>query len=183
MSGVGDLRKRRLPKGSAELRLWSGFGPSMTEAYLFAYDGRGWKASKLLSALPWYKRLRYRMELPAPKAGWMAFWRRLEGLGVWTLPDWADVPTKGHGTNVQLDGIVYFVETQRNGVYRAYSYVNPQDATFPQARRFMAITRYVESQFPPDPAWPKDWKKRVGWEEEPVRKRENGTSQIEIPGR
>lgn len=188
-SGVDDLRKRLLQRGQSELRLWNGFGPTMTSAYVFVFDGRGWTATKLLPALPWYQKRRYRIDLPAPTAGWKSFWRRLELLGVWTLPDMHDIPPrprsesdpKGLG-HIMLDGSAYFVETQRRGVYRAYSYTNPEEASSPQACRFVEINRFVGSQFPPDPEWPKDWRKRAGLEEEPIRHRDGGDSTIKIPG-
>ena len=141
-SGFPDLRKRLLPVGDVEVRYWGGFAWG-TRGLVFQRRAGVWSATKVMTRGGEKAR-----RLPAPKSGWPAFWRRAEGLGIWTLPDEAEIKDRKGYAKI-FDGYSTLVETQRKGMYRAYGYDNPTHQTdWRYAKPMAALDRLIRAEFP-----------------------------------
>jgi len=69
-----------------------------------------------------------------------AAWEKVIELGVLTLPDESALASDG---KYILDGVMYVVEVQRDGVYRTYSYGNPSDHEYREATQVLAIAHVL----------------------------------------
>ena len=138
---LGRLDRHLLPKGDAEVRLWSGFSWT-TDGLVLKRRGGRWTALRMGDA-PNTGPFR----INPPRDGWPAFWAQAGRLGLWTLPDQNEVRDP-RGPNDISDGTSTLVELQRDGAYRAYGYNNPAAQTaWPPARPMAALDRYVRRQF------------------------------------
>jgi hypothetical protein len=70
---------------------------------------------------------------------WAALWRRLDSLGVWTLPNEDQLPRFG----MTLDGFVLTIEMFDGTNYRLIRHGNPDPASSPEAARAAQIARLV----------------------------------------
>lgn len=157
--GLIDLRRARLPKGDEELRLWD-YGWTVETVILRRRAG-AWSAVRV--SAQWTQlsgSKRYRLvptppeNVSAPPEGWPKFWKRVETLRAWTLPDQSQLPPIRRGlvatdAHIVTDGHAIEVETQRNGIYRAYFYTNPDiGKQGPNSDRIVALDRLLLSKFP-----------------------------------
>lgn len=146
-AGFGDLRKKDLPPGDEEMRVWGGFGKTFLQGTILRKVGGHWIAMRLLSESHRGKRRDWTKVYPGPKKGWPAFWARAESLGIWTLPDDSTLPQAGRQS--VRDGYSIVVETQRGGKYRVYAYENPRAQTqWTSAARILLIGKLLGSEFP-----------------------------------
>jgi hypothetical protein len=74
-----------------------------------------------------------------PCASWESAWLELLELGLMDLPDSTELP----GEQSVEDGVAYVIELQSQGKYRTYHYSNPNDQTWPEARRIEKIIDVV----------------------------------------
>ena len=146
--GFGDLRKHRLPKGDAEVRVWGGFGLTNLGGTILRRKGGVWTAVRLIGGVPGTRFPSKKATYTAPKEGWPVFWRKMDALHLWTLPDESTLPQKDRHT--VFDGFSYLVETQRDGRYRAYAYANPEfQKQWPEAAKMVSLAKLLETAFPP----------------------------------
>jgi len=153
--GVPDdllVLRRRGDRTSGEVWLW--WGPDGADQV--AEDGAGWqrhagefgcpaarwvwdaapgRAGDRMATLTCRATLR-----PAPD--WRRLWRRLDSLGVWTLPDADELPRPAWLT---LDGVTLTVETFDGARYRRVEHANPDGRTSPEAARAAAILGEVQA--------------------------------------
>src|SRR5688572_18821071 len=84
-SGNVPLRKKPLPAGDVEIRIWRS-SMSPFEGVIFERSQNVWSAAHLISddiARPTQTNIKV---LPEPKGGWLALWERLSVLGLLELP-------------------------------------------------------------------------------------------------
>ena len=129
-AGWTPLREKALEGDAAEVRVWVGFGLSSLQGVRLWREDGTWAAEGLgeqhlvmedqvAAGLP-----------PMPLPGDVdALWRRLEELGVPTLPDGDAVYRNG-----MRDGVGYFFELADAAGYRCYLYSNPDQTDAPRAK-------------------------------------------------
>src|SRR5262245_4998535 len=133
-TGWTPLRQVEIPNGSIEVRLWSGFGLSGLDGLLLRRDGNQW--------LGLYTSNGVKAREVHPKTSWNALWKRVEALGILTLPDSSTLP----GEQMVLDGISYVVEINDGKVYRTYYYGNPQYQVWPEAENIIEIVKTLKGE-------------------------------------
>jgi hypothetical protein len=132
-NGLTPLRQMDIADGAIEIRVWAGFGLTPLRGVLLQRNGDKWSgrhvpgddAHKLI-----------------PKASWVAIWKRVEALGILTLPDASILPNEVF----VLDGMSYVVEINDGKLYRTYHYGNPEHQTWPEARRIIEIWEALQAE-------------------------------------
>ena len=128
-AGWTPLRQMDIPNGAIEVRVWSWFGFWGSEGLLLRRDGDQW--------LGLYTRNGFEVREVHPETSWNALWKRVEALGILTLPDSSTLP----GEADSLDGIGYVVEINDGKLYRTYHYDNPQGQEWPEAEKIIEIVK------------------------------------------
>src|SRR5262245_16727868 len=124
MAGLTDLRASALPAGDLEARVWvEWFGRGLGMVAL-RRDKGVWGAIQIRPTV-WDRTENLIETYPEPSQGWDEFWDRLVAEGFLALPDYSCLKDYGE----VLDGIYYFVEFNVDGLYRCYSYSNPDYQT------------------------------------------------------
>lgn len=82
-----------------------------------------------------------------PKSGWGKFIGKLTALGIYTIPDYHQIP--GYGNTIHTEEVDYNVEIGSLRYYRMYSYPTPRERIdkFDEAKRFMQIIKFVKKEF------------------------------------
>jgi hypothetical protein len=132
-----------LPKDDLELRIWNGFGLTALEGFVLRRKSGQWTAIHLDGIRSKLPKQQYQRRLPAPKSGWDECWRRLVEMGIFTLPDAAEIECSG----LMHDGMSYVVEINHEFTYRTYMYDNPSYAKCEQAQRMISIANFIAEQF------------------------------------
>ncbi|HEX6168744.1 MAG TPA: hypothetical protein VFZ33_03555 [Chitinophagaceae bacterium] len=92
--------------------------------------------------------------LGVPRSGWLGFIDTLKQLGLFTLPDYHDVPgyAKSH---TSTHATFYNVEIATEKSYRIFSYLGPATRTkqFKEAEKFMKIMSFIKNEF----IFPEPW--------------------------
>jgi hypothetical protein len=84
-----------------------------------------------------------RKELGEPHSGWKDFYQKLENLGVYNLPDFE----KSTNYPVDTDSGGYSIEFATKTKYRRYGYPSPKGQQTDDAKKFVRIIEFVESEF------------------------------------
>ena len=141
-TGLGRLKKHLLPAGDVEVRYWGGFHWGTMAIILRRADGK-W-SGKRLNARSGHPPT----PLPAPKLGWPVFWVKAEKIGIFTLPDDSTIADRKGYSRID-DGYSTLVEYQKDGIYRAYAYNNPElQKEWRYAKPMATLDRFINSQFP-----------------------------------
>lgn len=142
-AGLPSLRTEALPDGTAEIRVWIGFGLSGEDGIALRRSGGQWSAIYLNGKSDEPSPRTYRKALTAPKSGWEATWRRLSDAGILTLPDASAVQCS---TYIK-DGTSYIVEINADKTYRTYLYDNPKYAQCDEAKQMIRIGEIIAEEF------------------------------------
>ena len=148
---------------SFELRVWSGFGLTPLDGIRLCRNGDEWTGFYVTEE--YFKAQEYRQKhhlltenqkafyalyqdakplyTLKPKTDWEGLWKKVEALGILTLPDDSTLPNKG----LVRDGICYVVEINDGGRYRTYMYDNPQFQKWPEAKKIIKIIETLRDEF------------------------------------
>jgi hypothetical protein len=164
-AGLPPLRTAPLAPGDREVRLWVDYGIGVPHHLVrLQFAGATPPAGTLVAHYP--------IDHPAVAAGvrrtldgrctavrgrwatetcvarfvrpvsWPEVARRLDSLGVWTLPGESVLPRRDF---VVTDGVGLYVETRAGAAYRAYAYGNPESWDLPEPRRAAAVIDLVHT--------------------------------------
>lgn len=137
------LRVRALPGDDFEVRVWHGFGLTLLEGFVLKRSGAQWSAIHL-RGIPRNKRPQeFQKTLQPPKSGWDKSWQRLQDAGILSLPDAFAIDC----SPMDVDGMSYVVEYNRDGIYRTYMYDNPDNAKCDEAKRMIEIGNMIAEEF------------------------------------
>ncbi|MCR6624976.1 MAG: hypothetical protein NVV67_01550 [Pseudoxanthomonas sp.] len=166
VAGLSDLRTATVPAGTREIRIWTGFGlitPHHSIAITvrpaqpvegralnrFRYDPDDVEYMRELldecASDPRYQQdiVICDAKLPRP-VDWQSLYRKIEQLGIATLPDESLLPPANHRIH---DGAAVLVEIATADGYRAYDYSNPMFRSEPEAQAALEIMRTVNGIF------------------------------------
>ena len=127
-AGWTPLRQMDIPNGAIEVRVWRGFGLSGEEGLRLRRDADQWLGLYTDG---------FEVREVHPLTGWNALWKRVEALGILTLPDSSTLP----GEAMVLDGISYVVEINDGKRYWTYCYRNPKYQKWPEAQKIIEIVK------------------------------------------
>ncbi|MES2306355.1 MAG: hypothetical protein V4558_12645 [Gemmatimonadota bacterium] len=173
--GLTPLRRLKLPEGSAEIRIWHGWGiiaggdlvrlfrdgdqVEGTAAWHWPLDPKSvwtsidatYRYQRSGQCKPFTRtgRLEGCEVRLIRRPGWEALWDTLTKLSIWMLPDQSSLPSDGRGI---LDGWGMVVEVRSGSHYRSYSYNNPDAYKRPEdslATKIMAAASAVWDLVPP----------------------------------
>ena len=154
------LREVGVPAGSLEVRVWmeaaeggrrvlrlcrhegkwTGFYTSNVFQYMqFVREGDDWG----LEYYDDYVSPFVPILVLTPQNGWKNLWKRVEELGILTLPDASSLP-KGR---VIPGGINYFFEINDGTQYRTYQYGDPKHQKWPEAEKVIQIIQTLSDEF------------------------------------
>lgn len=166
VAGLSDLRTATIPVGTREIRIWTGFGlitPHHSIAITvrpaqpvegralnrFQYDPDDAEYMRELldecASDPRHQQdiVICDAKLPRP-VDWQSLYRKIERLGIATLPDESLLPPTNHRIH---DGAAVLVEIATADGYRAYDYSNPMFRSEPEAQAALEIMRTVNGIF------------------------------------
>jgi len=78
-----------------------------------------------------------------PKTNWESLWKKLDELGILTLPDDSTFPNN----KLICDGMSYVLEINDGVQYRTYMYGNPQSQEYPEAENIIQIIKTLSEEF------------------------------------
>lgn len=142
LSSLKLLRETHLPEGDAEIRIWRGFGSAPLEAVVLKRTSGTWSATHILTSNADGVTKANTARLPLPKSGWDAFWEKLDGAGLRSLPDSSMVDCLESGTG----GVAYVVEINESSAYRTYMY-QTNYSKCPQADQIKEIGQVIAREF------------------------------------
>lgn len=142
-SSLETLRSGALPGDDFEVRVWHGFGLTLLEGFILKRAGAQWSAIHLRGITRTMPPLDFQKTLPPPKSGWDKSWQRLQDAGILSLPDAISIGC----SPMDLDGMSYVVEYNRDGSYRTYMYDNPDNAKCDEAKRMIKIGNMIAEEF------------------------------------
>jgi hypothetical protein len=137
------LRRADLPDGALEIRVWVGFGLTRLEGFRLRRGRSGWTAQHLRAGFG--EEAPLELQEVRPESNWETLWKKIEELGVLTLPDASSLP----GERMYLDGVSYVFEVSDGRNYRTYQYGNPQYQKWPEARKSIAIVNALYEELLP----------------------------------
>ena len=151
------LREMNVPVGSLEVRVWiTGWNNHVLRLLRNGGEWTGFFASnKYLNFIrdddgKWVEKDDDDTFNPAtsifpltPQTNWETLWKKLESLGILTLPDDSTLPKK----IAVLDGISYVVEINDGKQYRTYRYGSPQSHEYPEAENIIQIIQTLREEF------------------------------------
>jgi hypothetical protein len=140
--GWKALRKVDIGDGAIEVRVWMGFGGSLLEGFRIRREGSRWSGFHVTDGFDKRQPLRGVREV-RPRSNWDALWRKVEVLGILTLPDKSALPDEV----LVRDGMSYVVEINEGAHYRTYLYCNPQEQKWPEAKKIMEIVNVLNAEF------------------------------------
>ncbi len=166
-AGIGLLRESSIPPRSVEIRVWDGFGITTPDSMLrldvdekgvahgevlvhYDNDFDGWKPADAVAfersiqkKCSNMRRGRYTVTCVGEfkkSPDWSSLYRRLDALGIATLPDESTLPK----TDVVVhDGSCMVVEVRNDSGYRTYEYCNPHQRKGPEAEAADKIMREI----------------------------------------
>ena len=127
-AGWTPLRQMDIPNDAIEVRVWW-FGPSVPEGLRLRREGDQWLGLYTDG---------FGVREVHPETGWNALWKRVEALGILTLPDSSTLPPS---KVISHDGIAYVVEINDGKRYRTYCYANTEYETWPEAQKIIEIVK------------------------------------------
>lgn len=143
-TGFKPLKFDEVSPGSREVRVWVGFDLQPLSGVLLR-QGNGDSKAKyvppLATAPATYQESL--LALPPPASGWDALWERLEGLGIYTLPDATEIDA----LNIYPDAKAVVIEIKTPDSYRFYMYNGLDTATAPEAKKVLDILRTLSEEF------------------------------------
>ena len=138
-----NLRSTLLPNDDIELRVWIEFAKQASPQGFIIKRTAGQWAATYLESINLTTHAPYQVNLNTPKSGWESFWSHLNEEGILSLPDSSELK----GQEMAVDGVSYVVETNMNGTYRIYSYVNPRYQKWPEAKQMIKIVATLIDEF------------------------------------
>jgi hypothetical protein len=116
-TGLEALGNEPGSPNSIEIRVWYGFTDRKLLGFVLKKTNQVWSAVYV----PHYasESEKAPVPLPVPKSGWESFWKTLEGLDIYTLPDAHDI---GQINATELEARALFVEIKTPEKYRVYLY-------------------------------------------------------------
>jgi hypothetical protein len=156
-AGWTRLRQANLANGALEIRVWVGFGLTPLEGFRLLREGSRWTAYHVKEGFGDKQPLEHR-EMK-PQGGWDALWRKIEALGILTLPDSSSLPDEA----MVFDGVSYVVEISDGRSYRTYQYGNPQYQKWPEAKKSTAIVTALYEELVPKRNRPNKAPKPPSW--------------------
>jgi len=145
------LREVNVPDGSLEVRVWIGFGTEPLQGIRLCRDGDNWKGFYATDKYPYP--FAVRKVTPRRTEEWATLWKKVENLGILTLPDSSTLPDE-HSV---MDGVSYVVEINDGSRYRTYKYGNPGLQKWPEAKKIIAIADVLRDELMPPPRLPFAW--------------------------
>jgi hypothetical protein len=142
LSSLKLLRESHLPEGDAEIRVWRGFGLASLEGVILKRTSGTWSAMHIVTSNADGITKTNTARLPLPQSGWDAFWEKLDGAGLRSLPDSSMVNCMESGA----DGVAYVVEINENSAYRTYMY-QTNYSKCPQVDQIKEIGRIIAREF------------------------------------
>lgn len=142
-TGIKSLRDQEMPPRSREVRVWVGFGVAPLKGVILRQNGEDWSASYLPPSDSTSRAPLAARPLPAPKSGWQALHEKLEGLGIYTLPDAADIGA----ANTYPDAVGAVVEIKTPDLYRTYKYGGLQPTDKPEIKNVIEILTSLSDEF------------------------------------
>lgn len=127
------LRQADVPTSTLKVRVWVGFGLTPLEGFRMRRVGGSWTAHHVREGFVDKRPLE--LHEVKPQSGWEDLWKKIEALGILTLPDSSSLPNE----SMVLDGVSYVVEISDGRSYRTYQYGNPQYQKWPEAKKIIAI--------------------------------------------
>ena len=144
------LREVDVQDGSLEVRIWF-VTVTPSHGIRLCRNGDKWSAFYVAAGLEGYQSFQIR-ELK-PQTDWASLWKKVEGLGISTLPDSWTLPYERYardGVEVDIkDGIAYVVEINDGKHYRTYMYCNPQYLKSPEAKKIIEIIKALGEELLP----------------------------------
>ena len=137
------LRSAALPGDDFEVRVWHGFGLTLLEGFVLKRAGAQWSAIHLRGITRNMRSQEFQKTLQPPKSGWDKSWQRLQDAGILSLPDAFGIEC----SPMDVDGMSYVVEYNRDGIYRTYMYDNPENAKCDEAKRMIKIGNIIAEEF------------------------------------
>lgn len=142
-SRLKTLRSGVLPGDGFEVRVWHGFGLTLLEGFVLKRAGAQWSAIHLRGITRNMQSHDFQKTLRPPNSGWDKSWQRLQDAGILSLPDAFGIEC----SPMDVDGMSYVVEYNRDGIYRTYMYDNPENAKCDEAKRMIKIGNIIAEEF------------------------------------
>jgi len=106
-------------------------------------DGEEWSATYVDRMF--LNELTHENRSAVPKSGFGVFWNELNKQAILELPDSSELQDYKGGK--LEDGYEYMIEYNKDGVYRVYSYSNPDSDRHEQSRRICVIGDIIAKEF------------------------------------
>jgi hypothetical protein len=142
-SRLETLRSAAFPGDDFEVRVWHGFGLTLLEGFVLKRAGAQWSAIHLRGITRNMPSQEFQQTLQPPRSGWDKSWQRLQDAGILSLPDAFAIGC----SPMDVDGMSYVVEYNRDGIYRTYMYDNPENAKCDEAKRMIEIGNMIAEEF------------------------------------
>jgi len=154
------LRKVGVPVGSLEIRVWLFRGRGQRIIRLLHHEGK-WTGLFSNHANKFQKPVRdgdeWKLEfiedylshpfVPVlaltPQTNWESLWKKLETMGILTLPDSSTLPND----LIIPDGVAYVIEMNDGVQYRVYKFNNPKRQEWPEAVKMIQIIQTLREEF------------------------------------
>ena len=143
VANLPALSKISLPKNDLEVRVWHGFGITLLEGFVLRRLAGQWAAIDLAGYDKRRPRSKYQIKLQTPKSGWKGCWKRLEEVGLSTLPDASQLGKEP----IYPDAMSYVVEYNAGGNYRTYHYTSPETNDREEAKQMVKIGQIISEEF------------------------------------
>jgi hypothetical protein len=141
-ANLSPLKSEDLNVDDLELRVWVGFGKKPLEGFVIRRADGQWGGT-FLESMNATTKPPFRRKLSSPEYGWEQLWSQLVASGLFTLPDSSQLKDE---VGV-LDGTSYVVEVKKDGVYRTYTYLNPDYQRWPEAKQMLRIASILYTGF------------------------------------
>jgi hypothetical protein len=138
---IKNLRNQEMSPNSREIRLWASFNP--LRGIILRQNEGGWSALYIPALDSASNSLMAPRPLPLPHSGWISLWEKLEGLGIYTLPDAVDIGAD----NSYPDAKVAVIEIKTPDSYRTYMYNGLDTAKAPESKKALEICNTLSSEF------------------------------------
>jgi len=141
-ANLPPLKSKNLSEDDIEFRVWVSYGKKPLEGFVISRIDGLW-GGVFLEAINRINKPPYRSELRSPKPGWEQLWSKLVDAGLLTLPDSSQWE---NGVRIK-DGTSYVVEVKQGSVYRTYSYLDPSNQKWKEAKRMLRIADLLYKGF------------------------------------
>lgn len=140
---IKSLREQEISPDSREVRVWVGFDLSPLRGVILKQDSGGWSGRYVPRLDGSSDSPRASRPLSSPRTGWKSLWERLESLGIYTLPDAADIGAD----NPYPEAMSVVVEIKTPESYRTYKYSGLYTAERAEAKNVMEIVKSLSDEF------------------------------------